>query len=186
MVYIQLKVEKIMPKTRKENEQIVSDLAEKLERMKSVVFTSVSGYTMDDANMLREKGREAGVELSVMKKTLLVRALEKNGFKVSKDMLEGSILMSIGFDDEVAPARLMKEFSKDREEQIKILSGILEGELVDAQMVKQLAGLPSREELLAKVVGSINAPISGFVNVLAGNLRNIVYVLNAVKDKKSV
>ncbi len=174
-----------MPKTRKEKEQIVADLADKLSQMKSVVFTSISGYTMDDANSLREKGRESGVELSVIKKTLLVRALEKNGFTVSKDLLEGSILMSIGFEDEVAPAKLMKEFSKEREEQIKILAGILEGNLVDAKMVQQLAGLPSKQELLAKVVGSINAPVSGFVNVLSGNLRNIVGVLNAIKETKS-
>lgn len=173
-----------MPKTRKEKEQIVSDLADKLAKMKSAVFTSVSGYTMDDANALREKGHDSGVEYLIIKKTLLVRALEKNGFAVSKDMLEGSVLLSIGYDDVVAPARLMKEFSKGRDN-MRVLSGILEGNLVDANKVQLLADLPSKQELLAKVVGTINAPLSGFVNVLAGNLRNVVYVLSAIKDTKS-
>jgi large subunit ribosomal protein L10 len=173
-----------MPKTRAQKEEIVSELAEKLSRMKSTVFTSVSGYTMDDANALRTKGREQGVELLIAKKTLLVRALEKNGFTVGKDELNGSVLTTIGYDDEVAAAKLIAEFAKEREG-IEIVGGLLEGQFVNSDAIKQLSSLPSREELLAKVVGSINAPISGFVNVLAGNLRNFVYVLNAIKEDKS-
>lgn len=173
-----------MPKTRAEKEQIIADLSDKLGKMKSAVFTSVSGYTMEDANELRSKGREQGVELLVAKKTLLIRALEANGFKVGKDDLQGSILTSFGYDDEVAAAKLMAEYAKGRED-IKLVGGILEGEFVDSAAVNQLSSLPSKEELLAKVVGSLNAPVSGFVNVLAGNLRNLVYALNAIKEAKS-
>ena len=114
----------------------------------------------------------------------LVRALEKNGFTIGKNDLEGSILTSLGYNDEVAAAKLMAEFAKDRED-IQIVGGILEGEFVGTDAIKQLATLPSREELLAQLVGSINAPVSGFVNALAGNLRNFVYVLNAVKEAKA-
>jgi large subunit ribosomal protein L10 len=173
-----------MPKTRAQKEEIVDALAEKLGRMKSTVFTSVSGYTMDDANTLRAKGREQGVELLIAKKTLLVRALEKNGFTVAKDELNGSVLTTIGYDDEVAAAKIIAEFAKNREG-IEIVGGLLEGQFVNSDAIKQLSSLPSKEELLAKVVGSINAPISGFVNVLAGNLRNFVQVLNAIKEDKS-
>jgi large subunit ribosomal protein L10 len=173
-----------MPKTRAEKEEIVSELADKLARMKSTVFTSVSGYTVDDANALRAKGREQGVELLIAKKTLLVRALEKNGFTVGSDELSGSILTTIGYDDEVAAAKLIAEFAKEKEEGIEIVGGLLEGKFVGSDAIKQLATLPSRDELLAQVVGTINAPISGFVNALAGNLRNIVQVLNAIKDTK--
>lgn len=173
-----------MPKTRAEKAQIIEDLSGKLGSMKTAVFTSVSGYTMDDANALREKGQEAGVEILIAKKTLLVRALEKNGFEVSKADLSGSILTTFGYDDEVAAAKLMAEFAKDREE-ITIVGGILEGQFVGTDAVQQLATLPSKEELLAKVVGSINAPVSGFVNVLAGNLRQFVYALNAIKEAKA-
>ncbi len=173
-----------MPKTRQEKEEIIADLSAKLDSMKSAVFTSVSGYTMDDANELREKGREQGVELLVAKKTLLVRALEVNGFTVGKDDLQGSILTTFGFEDEVAAAKLMAEFSKGRDD-ITVVGGILEGKFVGSEAIAQLATLPSREQLLAQVVGTINAPISGFVNVLAGNLRNFVYVINAIKGAKS-
>ncbi len=79
--------------------------------------------------------------------------------------------------------KLVKGFSKKHED-IEFQGGILEGQIIDIEELKKLADLPSREELLAKVVGSLNAPISGFVNVLAGNLRGLVNVLNAIKDNK--
>ncbi len=173
-----------MAKTRKEKEELVSEIADKLSNMKAAVFTSVSGYTMEDANGLRQKGAENGVEILITKKSLLLLALEKNGFKVNRDEFEGSILSTFGYDDEVSAAKIISEFSKGRDE-IKVVGGVLEGQLVGADAIKQLATLPSREELLAKVVGSINAPVSGFVNVLAGNLRNLVYVLNSIKEAKA-
>jgi large subunit ribosomal protein L10 len=173
-----------MPKTRAQKEEIVAELAEKFSRIKSAVFTSVSGYTMEDADALRQKGSEQGVELAVAKKTLLLRALEQNGFTLAKGDLEGSILTTLGYNDEVSAAKLMTTFLKDREG-IQLVGGILEGRFVGADAVKQLASLPSRQELLAKLVGSINAPVSGFVNVLAGNLRNLVYVLHAIKEVKA-
>ena len=172
-----------MPKTRAQKAEIVDELAQKIGKMKSVVFTRISGYTMDDANSLRQKGREVGVEVMIAKKTLLNRALQSNGFTIAPDDLEGSILTTIGFDDEVAAAKLIAEFAKDRET-IQIVGGILEGKFVGSDAIKQLATLPSREQLLAMLVRSLNAPISGFVNVLAGNLRSLVYVLNAIKATK--
>lgn len=179
-----IKVEDTMPKTRAEKEQIIAGLSEKLDRMKSTVFTSVSGYTMEDANELRKQGREAGVELLITKKTLLLRALEANGFNVSKDALEGSILTTVGYEDEVAAAKLIADFAKEREG-IEVVGGLLEGAFVDANAIKQLSSLPSKDVLLAKVVGSLNAPVSGFVNALAGNMRNLVYALNAIKESKA-
>ena len=172
-----------MPKTRAQKGEIVDELAQKIGKMKSVVFTRISGYTMDDANSLRQKGRDVGVEVMIAKKTLLNRALQSNGFTIAQDDLEGSILTTIGFDDEVAAAKLIAEFAKDRET-IQIVGGILEGIFVGSDAIKQLATLPSREQLLAMLVRSLNAPISGFVNVLAGNLRSLVYVLNAIKEAK--
>ncbi len=173
-----------MAKTRAEKEQIVADLTNKLQSVKSVVFTSVTGYTMADADALRRKGREEGVELSITKKTLLLRALENSGIEANKDQFEGSILTSFGLSDEVAPAKIIADFAKEHEG-IKIIGGILEGRLVGADAIKQLATLPSKEELLAKLVGSINAPRAGFVNVLAGNLRSFVYALHAIKEAKA-
>ena len=104
-----------MPKSREQKEEMVAQLADKLSRIKSVVFTSVSGYTMEDANALREKGRAQGLEVAIAKKTLLVRALEKNGFSLEKSDLSGSVLTTFGYQDDVSAAKLMATFAKDRE-----------------------------------------------------------------------
>ena len=173
-----------MPKTKAQKQVIVSDLVEKLRRMKSAVFTSISGYTMPDADKLRAKGRKEGVDFVVAKKTLLTRALKEIGLELTKDQFEGSVLTSIGYEDEVAPAKLIAGLAKDKQT-MKMLGGILEGKFVDAAAVKTLAKLPGKQELLAKMVGSLNAPLSGFVNVLAGNLRSFVYALNAIAKSKS-
>lgn len=173
-----------MPKTRQQKAEIKDELAEKFGKMKSVVFTSVSGYTMKDADALRAKGRAENVDFLVTKKTLLVRALEDKGISVSKDLVEGSVLTAISYTDEVAPAKIIADFSKGREG-FKMVGGVLEGSFVDASAVKQLATLPSKQELLGKLVGTINAPVSGFVNVLAGNVRGLVRVLSAIEESKS-
>lgn len=173
-----------MPKTRKQKAEIKDELADKFGKMKSVVFTSVSGYTMKDADALRTKGKAENVDFLVTKKTLLVRALEDKGISVSKDLVEGSVLTAISYADEVAPAKIIADFSKGREG-FKMVGGILEGSFVDAASVKQLATLPSKQELLAKLVGTLNAPASGFVNALAGNVRGLVVALNAIAESKS-
>lgn len=173
-----------MPKTREQKEQIVAEVADKFTRMKAAVFTKISGYTMDDANHLREEARKNGMDVFVAKKSLLDRAAKAAKVEgLDPRTFEGSVLTVVGFEDEVTPAKTMTKFLKDREA-MAILSGVLDGKLIDASMVKSLAKLPGKQELLAKLVGTLNAPVSGFVNVLAGNLRGFVNVLNAIKDKK--
>lgn len=174
-----------MAKTREQKEVIVTDLTDKFGNMKSAVFTAVSGYTMDDANELRKEAKEQGLDVLIAKKTLLSLAAEKAGLKgLDPKVLEGSVLTMIGYEDEVAPARVMAKFIKDREG-MAILAGFLEGEAVTDEMIMSLAKLPSKDELLAKMVGSINAPVSGFVGVLGANLRNLVGVLGAIEKTKA-
>lgn len=154
-----------MPKTRAQKADIVTKLADKARRMKSAVFTSIGGYTMEDADKLRAQGRKEGVELAVAKKTLLMRAFKDAGVEIPDDLFDGSILTAFGMQDEIAPAKMIATFSKGRE-QIKIVGGFMEGKTVDAAHINTLAKLPSKLELYAKLVGSIYAPVSGFVRVL--------------------
>ena len=96
---------------------------------------------------------------------------------------EKEVGVAFGIEDEVAPARIIQQFSKDHEA-LQAFGGVLENSFVGQEKVIELSKLPSREELLAKVVATMNAPVTGFVNALAGNLRNLVYVLQAVVDDK--
>lgn len=154
-----------MPKTLAQKTDIVTKLADKVRRMKSAVFTSIGGYTMEDADKMRAQGRKEGVELAVAKKTLLLRAFKDAGVELSAETLDGSILTAFGMQDDIAPAKMIAALTKDRD-QIKILGGLMEGKTVDAAYIKTLAKLPSKLELYAKLVGSIYSPVSGFVRVL--------------------
>jgi large subunit ribosomal protein L10 len=101
--------------------------------------------------------------------------------------MDGQLAAIFGYEDEVAPAKVVDTFLADKENAGKIafLGGVLEGRFIDKDQVTALAKIPSREELYAKLVGSMNAPVSGFVNALAGNLRNLVGVLKAIEEKKA-
>ncbi|WKZ29530.1 MAG: 50S ribosomal protein L10 [Patescibacteria group bacterium] len=174
-----------MAKSRKQKEATLAELVDALSQTKSVVFADFKGLTVKDATDFRNKARKENVGVIVAKKTLMRLAFKNAGYEdVDPSSLEGALVMVTGLEDEVAPAKLVSDFSKDHEA-LKIVAGVLERKLVDANAIKALAKLPSKQELLAKLVGSINAPVNGLVNVLAGNLRGLVNVLNAVKDQKA-
>ena len=174
-----------MAKTRKQKEATLADLVDALGKAKSVVFADFKGLTVKDATAFRNKARKENVGVMVAKKTLMRLAFKNAGYEgVDPAALEGALVMVAGFEDEVAPAKLVAEFGKDHEA-LKIVAGVLERKFADAAAIKALATLPSKQELIAKAVGSIRAPLSGLVNVLSGNLRGLVNVLNAVKDQKA-
>lgn len=169
--------------TRQQKNQIVRDLAGKLKNSKSVVFSDYKGLTVKNMTTLRKELRESGIEFQVLKKTLINIALKDAGIDVDAKKLEGQVAIAVSSGDEVAAAKIIAKTAKANEN-LKIVGGILGIKELSAQEVKALAQLPSKEELLAKLVGTINAPVSGFVNVLAGNLRGLVNVLNAISDAK--
>lgn len=174
-----------MPKSKSQKEQIIQDLADNLASFKSLVFADYKGLTVADASAIRNICRKEGAKYLVAKKTLIQRALDKAGLKdINVKEMTGNIALVIGFEDEVAPAKLAANFAKDHEA-LKLLGGIMENKYIDLAQVQALSKIPSRVELLAKLVGSINAPVSGFVNVLAGNIRGLVNVLNGIKESKS-
>ena len=110
-------------------------------------------------------------------------ALKEAGLEIDMQKLEGQISMAISSQDEVAAAKIIAKVAKINEN-IKMVGGILGTKELSAEEVKALALIPSKQELLAKLVGTLNAPVSGFVNVLAGNLRGLVTVLGAIAKAK--
>lgn len=174
-----------MPKTKVQKKEIISGLKGKLDEMKSAVFVNFSGIPVKEINELRNICRDENVGYVVAKKTLLKKVLGDIGFTdIKDDNFSGEVATVIGFEDEITPAKLISAFAKGHDK-MKILGGVLEGSLIDEHKVKALAQLPSKQELIANVVGTIAAPLTGFVTVLSGNLRNFVYALNAIKEKKS-
>lgn len=169
--------------TREQKEAIISDLTKKLESSKATVFSDYKGLSVKDMTTLRKELRKAGVDMKVVKKTLIDLALKNAGIKAGIKDMEGQIALAISQEDEVAAAKIIAQVAKANEN-LKIVSGLLGKVAISKDEVMALAKLPSKEELLAKLVGTLNAPVSGFVNVLAGNLRGLVNVLKAIGEAK--
>lgn len=175
-----------MPKNKIQKGEIFRNLSEKIKKSKSVVFAGFNAFGVKDNENLRAKLRSEKSEYYVAKKTLMNLALKENKLDINVRDFDGKVAAIFSYEDEVAPAKILGNFRKDKEKEGKIffLGGILEGKLLSRKEVEDLSELPSKTELHAKLVGSLNAPISGFVNVLAGNIRNLVNVLKAIEEKK--
>lgn len=173
-----------MAKTRQQKEATIQSLSAEMKTAKSAVFANFQGLKMTEIDELRGKCREQGVRYVASKKTLVERAMKEAGLEVDAKSFEGGVAVFFGNQDEVAPAQIVANFARTREH-MKIFGGVLEGHFIDGAKVTALSTLPSKEQLLGQLVGTLNAPISGFVNVLAGNLRGLANVLNAIKEAKA-
>jgi len=171
-----------MALNKTQKQEIVKQLTEDVKNQKSLVFVSVDGLKVKDLSALRKKVREVGGKIQVIKKTLMKLVFEKAGLKFPEGLV-GEIALIFGIQDETAPIKSAYEFSK-KNENLKLLDGILENNLIGKENIIAIAQLPSKKELLGKLVGTVAAPMSGILNVLQGNMRGLVVVLNAIGTKK--
>ncbi|MDQ7815084.1 MAG: 50S ribosomal protein L10 [Patescibacteria group bacterium] len=153
-----------MPKTRQQKEVAINDLVKEFKEAKSVVFADYQGLTVAKADELRNKARESGVRYMVAKKTLLSKAAKLAGFDLDTSKLTGMLGAAFGKEDEVAPAKVLGDMTKDTP--IKLVGGIFEGQVVGADKAIALSKLPSKQQLLGQLVGTMYAPVSAFVRAL--------------------
>lgn len=173
-----------MPLSREQKAELLNDLVDKFSKAKSVSFSDYRGLSVNEMQELRGKLREKGMEYKVAKKTLFRLACKEAGIKeIPDEALEGPIGAAFSYEDEVAPFRVISVCSKEWES-LQLLGGIMEGNGIGVNSAKELASLPSKEELLAKLVGSMKAPISGFHGVLHGVMRKFVGTMDAVRAQK--
>lgn len=168
-----------MAKTRQEKQEQVQKITEKLNLAKAVVFADFSGLNMKQLSDLRDKLREVQGEFTVTKNTLLERALPAANFEIPSS-IEGPTATLLAYDDEISPIKILVKTLKDIGIG-KITSGFLGKQALNEARILQLATLPTKDELRAKTVGILVAPLQGMVSVLQGNLRNLVYALNQIK-----
>lgn len=173
-----------MPKTKLQKEEIIKNLDDKIANMKSMVIVEYKGLKVKDIESLRKALLKQRVSFNVSKNTLTKIALRKSGIEFDEGVFKKPVAVAFALDDEVAPAKEIVLFAKTNEA-INILGGVLERKFIDEAMIRKLASLPSKEELRAKMVGTIAAPMSGMVNAFAGNLRGVINALSAYKDKQA-
>ncbi|MFA7598010.1 MAG: 50S ribosomal protein L10 [Candidatus Cloacimonas sp.] len=172
----------------KAKEKMVMDLTERLKDAKAIVLLDYKGINIEDVNELRSRMRDNNVDYFVSKNTLIKRALNNLGVTELDDALQGPTSVAISKFDEVTPAREIAKFIKEVMSDKTFPSfkyGYVDGKVFDAASLGQLAKLPSRDELIAKLLGSLNAPISGFVYTLKGVVNKFVYAIDAIAKEKS-
>ena len=169
-------------KGKLDRKAVVEEVKRKLQDAQVIILTDFRGLNVHELGKLRNQLLESGIEYKVVKNTLLRIAAHDCNFEKLDEFLTGPTALAFGFHDPVAPAKVLFNFSREHEF-LKIKGGVLNREVLDASRVIELANLPSREELLSRLLGSIQAPLAGLVNVLHSPLRGLVTCLNAIANK---
>lgn len=170
----------------KENKQEqVTQMHEKLARAKAVFLADFRGMNVGKATNLRNELRSASVEYKVFKNTLLDLAAKGTDVECISPFLAGPTAIAITYDDPVGAAKVLSKFAKDPQGKFVLKAGVLSGKLLDVKQIQALADLPSREVLLAKLLGTLQAPASNFVGVLAALPSSLVRALDAIRVKKA-
>jgi len=171
-----------MPK--EEKVKAVKELKQKIKASNVMILSDYSGMTVKEITDLRRRLRGEEASYIIAKNTLTLRALPEEVKGEFSEYLKGPVAITFGEADPIAPAKILAKFIKEHSKPV-IKGGMVEGRFLNEADFKTLAKLPSKEELIAKVIGGIKAPLYGLVNVLSGSLRKLVYVLEAIKNKKS-
>jgi len=163
--------------------QVVKDLSERFSTAQSVVLVDFIGVSVSEVTELRNKARQQKVDYLVAKNNLIKRAISGTALECLGSDLIGPTALGIGYDGSLALVKLMSSSSKELDG-LKIKAGFVDGEYVSATDIEVLAKLPSRPELLAKLMGTLQAPISRLVSTLSGTMCGLVRTLEAIKEKK--
>jgi large subunit ribosomal protein L10 len=163
--------------------EMVEQLVEKIKASKAVVLADYRGLTVEEDTNLRSELRKSGIEYRVVKNSIMRFAIKDTGFDELSKYLEGPTSVAFSKDDPVEPARILNMYSK-KHENLELKAGIIEGLISDVSKLKVLAGLPSKEELIAKAIAGFGAPMYGIVNVLNANISGLAVALNQILEKK--
>ncbi len=161
--------------------ELVSEIKGKISKSKSIAFVNYAGTTVSENTAIRNNFRKSGAELKVYKNRLVLRALNELGITGADNYLQGTNAIAFGFEDEISPAKILVEAGKNSK--FKIVFGILGNKIVSSEDVNSLATLPSKEILVAKLLGLLSAPATSLVSVLSAPARGLAVALNAIGEK---
>ncbi len=166
-----------------EKQKITEDLHERFSKSAIVVVTDYKGLNVSSINALRRKLRADDIEFQVVKNTLLIRAAKDTDVALIQDFFKGPSAVALSYSDPVAPAKILTQFAKDNQK-LEIKGGVLKDKVLDADAIKALAKLPSREVLLGQLLSVLNQVPTSFVRIIAEIPRSLLNVLTAIRDQK--
>ena len=172
-----------MAVSKQEKESTLASLTEDLKTARGVVFTEYRGLTVKQLEQVRKNLRQENVKYQVVKISLLKKALAALGISADGLQYNGPLAVAVSQDEETAPARILKALTKENPMLI-LDGGIFNNAIVGADIVSKLASLPTKQQLLGQLLSVLQGPARGLVTVLSGNTRNLLNVLNAIREKK--
>lgn len=162
----------------------INAIKEKAQKSQVAILTEYKGYTVEEIQKLRREIQKGGGDYMVTKNTLAKIAIKDTPCELLSDSMKGPVAIAFGFEDQVAPAKAMVNFIKDTQKGV-ILCGVMDGKLLTSNEINSIAKLPSKEELIAKLLGSINSPATGIVGSVNAVMSQLVRTLAAVRDSKA-
>jgi len=168
---------------REEKEQIVAEVSETVRKAHGMFFTDFTGLTVEQATELRREFHKAGVDYRVVKNTLIQKALEQvTGYDGVYDRLAGPTGVAFAFEDPVVPARIIQKFS-EKHKRLSLKVCVLDQQVFEGSRLAELAKLPSRKEVMASILGSVQAPLAGVPTVINAVIRDIVSLVDEIGRK---
>jgi large subunit ribosomal protein L10 len=165
--------------SREDKERLIREYGERLGRAQVMVWTHYSAINVAQLTNFRRQVQATGGEIVIIKNSLMRQALEASDLPYDSDVMAGASLVAFAYDDIAGTTKAVADFARGSAERLQIAGGIVGGKLVGADQVQALTELPSREVLISRVLGGVQAPISGLVGTLAAVVRGVVNVLNA-------
>jgi large subunit ribosomal protein L10 len=169
-----------MALNKAQKQDILKDLRDKVSQSKSILLVGITKLKVKDMSELKKRLKGSNSNMKVVKKTLAQIVLKENKLDFDKKNFKEEVALVFGFKDEVSPAKIAYQFSKENEN-LKILGGFIEKKFEGIDIIKALAQLPTKEELLGRLVGTISAPVTNLVYVLQGNIKGLIQVLGSIK-----
>jgi len=170
--------------TRRQKEETVAELEESFKKAQSLILADYKGLSVAEINRLRRMARESGVQFRVVKNTLALMASQRAGIEGLDEIFTGPTAIALSYEDPIQPAKVLRRFGTETRREVPFKGGFLEGRVLSPDEVKDLAALPGRPELLAKLAGSLQGPLAGLHAVLAGNLQGLVVALGRIAEQK--
>ncbi len=164
-------------------QHMIDQIAARLQGATNLFVTECGNLSNKQMEELRGKLKKASSNYMVVKNSMCIMALEKINLDMIRDLIKGACGISYNSKDPVMASKILVNFTKENK-QFKLKGACIEGKVVPVNTIKEIAAIPSREILLARLASSLNSPIMGMVGVLSGIIRKFVYAINAIKDKK--
>ena len=170
--------------TKDQKNQKIQQIKESFAKAQVAIVTDPTGLTVAEITDLRRKLQKEGADYTVVKNTLAIKAVEGTPYECMSELLKGASAVAFGFNDQVAPAKVLSAFIKEVEK-ATVKGGAMDGKLLSVAEVKALATLPSKEELYAKMLGCINSPATGIVGGINGVMSALVRAIDQVRQQKT-